>query len=360
MVKILGIGDIHLRPDDFETLGGYVDLLEDRLNKIIDIIKAEKIDYGILTGDTDDDGYGVNSMKMISHYNLLSRLSGAFTKGMFLCGGNHYKFKKNTNLENYIGQPSNNVKYKPTAPTIHPEKALAELVDHTMIENLFISFHHHNDKDKNYINRAFDALNRNNEFYHLGVYHDDVVFPKDVLEDLNMGNLWVSSSYLDGIYSNVDYALLGHIHTAYDIRQLDNHRRTKLMMPGSILPTSSLPAYFRNSELNLPLITVEKGSRPILSTIKVDRKLDKLEVKRALIKKTKMKPMKIDSVREFNRLKESHVETFVTKESIPKEILEVLALARGKRLDPYALAKLYNNMHRIIEEDNEEDDLCLI
>ena len=42
-------------------------------------------------------------------------------------------------------------------------------------------------KDKNYINRAFDALNRNNEFYHLGVYHDDVVFPKDVLEeDLNI------------------------------------------------------------------------------------------------------------------------------------------------------------------------------
>lgn len=249
IAKILFITDLHKRWKDSTSIKGQLEVQQKIQEDIIAFNKANGITHNVITGDWYDRGFhGLG--QAYGAMEMDRRLSESVNGNVYLCVGNHFYLERDENPEMYIIQPNAFIKPQSNIPV--PDKPIFKMVPTLKLGNVQIDFFHYNKLNKNYI-----AHRDEDTTYHIGVYHDDAVVPGWVREQEGFTGS-STQVYLNQIYSNIDLAIHGHIHTKIgtcDIA-LANGRKVPLIIPGSLGITQN-KENFKHSEVDLPVIIIE-------------------------------------------------------------------------------------------------------
>lgn len=263
--RILHLNDLHLRERPFSTIKNYVEILEEKLELLIKL-KSDLDLYGIIiNGDLADCGYQDKIMKS-SHMNYITEL-GRGLKVFALNIGNHFFIERDANIELFLIQPSSNYpmrkKHFAVSPILHtPNEVIVDKVQFSLF-----NFDRNN---KNYINERKENIE-----YHIGLYHDEVVVPRNVRIDMNIP-ISITSEYLKKIFFNIDEAICAHIHKPFPLQHimLDN-KHILLRIPGSFSITehSSTETHLYTE---MPLYSIN-GSNLSTELIKFPTLIQKLD-----------------------------------------------------------------------------------
>ena len=249
IARILFISDLHKRYKDSTSIKGQVEASQLVQEDLIAFNKANGITHNVIMGDWYDRGFhGLG--QAYGAIEMDRRLSASVNGNVYLCVGNHFYLERDENPEMYIIQP--NDMFKPQFNIPVPEEPLFKVVPSLQFGTVQISFFHFNKLSKNYI-----AQRNPDCTFHIGVYHDDAVVPGWVREmDGYSGT--VSTTYLNGIYENVDLALHGHIHTKIGMAniELNNGKKVPMCIPGALSITQNSEKY-KHTEVQLPLIEID-------------------------------------------------------------------------------------------------------
>lgn len=245
MAKLLFVPDLHKRDADFSTISGFTQAIDAVQSDLLALIRREEITHVISLGDWYDRGY--HSINRLQHdRNVDEEIKKAVNGNFYLCIGNHFFTERDNNPELYMIQPS--ARYAPVKP-VFASSPIAQTPDYFMVDGVQVSLFHFNKEDKAYL-RPKDPSAR----YHIGVYHDDTVAPNSIRKELHLPPIEVRG-YLEGIYENIDLAILGHIHnTLGTVRVHTDNREIPLVIPGALAITQN-KACFIHSSVKLPMVT---------------------------------------------------------------------------------------------------------
>lgn len=247
---ILFVPDLHKRDVDFSSIKGYIDAVdavqEDIIKYFDECTSDEK--YFIQLGDWYDKGYrSTGHVFKDAYYDR--KIADAVGGNAYMCLGNHFFLERDANPEMYLIQPSYLYSPKDKAPM---EKAVFRTVPKLVIGKIQISFFHFSKTNKSYIQEVDPDIE-----FHIGVYHDDSVLPSDI-RDMAGYHGTTSNDYLNHIYSNVDMAICGHIHTSVGLKNytLNNGRNIPIVVPGALAITEN-KEIVKHKSVGCPVITVD-------------------------------------------------------------------------------------------------------
>lgn len=243
--KILFVSDLHKRDIDFTTITGYTKAVDAVQQDILRFIKDAGVTHLISLGDWYDKGY--RSINRMNHdRNLDEELSRAVNGNFYICLGNHFFLERDNNPEMYLIQPS--ALYKPTKP-IYAKAPVIRAVPALRIGAVQISFFHFSKKNKNYATEIDPDVK-----FHVGVYHDEAVLPSSLREEGNVRGDTMQS-ILDSVYANVNFAVVGHIHTPIGFRKFNvAGHPLPMVVPGSLANTDTGVSYHETCQL--PVLTI--------------------------------------------------------------------------------------------------------
>ena len=201
--RILFLSDLHKRDCDFSTIAGYTKAVDAVQQDILDFIDKYKVTHVISLGDWYDKGY--RSINRSNHdRNWDEAISRAVQGNFYICLGNHFFLERDNNPEMYLIQP--NQEYIPSQP-IYATSPVIQVVNSLRIGGVQISFFHFSKNKKMYMaSRDPDTI------FHLGIYHDETVVPTAYRNKAGFPGV-TSTAHLDTIFSNIDMAIVGHVHT---------------------------------------------------------------------------------------------------------------------------------------------------
>jgi hypothetical protein len=247
---VLFVPDLHKRDVDFNSIKGYMSAVEmvqiDLLNYLYHIETEEK--YFIQLGDWYDKGYrSTGRVYTDAYYD--TEIAKAVNGNAYICLGNHFFLERDANPEMYLIQPSYLYQPRESVPMVEPT---FRTVPSLRIGNVQISFFHFSKTDKNYINRVEPGVQ-----FHIGVYHDDCVLPSDIRSMAGYFGT-TSNDYLNNIYSNVDMAICGHVHTSIGLRNysLNSGKTVPIIVPGALAITENKDIV-KHKSVNCPVLTIE-------------------------------------------------------------------------------------------------------
>lgn len=349
LARILYITDLHKPYKDPSTIKGQVQVHTKIQQEIIDFNKKYEVTHCLIGGDWYDRGFhglgpAYGAMEMDR------RLSESVNGNVFLCIGNHFYLERDENPEMYIIQPNQYIKPQIEIPM--PDKPLFQVVPRLKIGTVQIDFFHYNKINKNYFsNREEDCT------YHIGVYHDDCVLPAWIREmDGYSGNS--SQNFLAQVYSNIDLALHGHIHSKVGTVSLDlcTGKKVPLIVPGSLGITQNKEC-FKHTDVQLPLIEIDDDSTVHVKLARFYTHVDELSFSESKSKKKKnvlIDEGVIDS-KEF-KITESRAElqslpNFLTKKGYTKTHMNLISAALSDTLNVATAV-------RILVEGDTSNEQC--
>lgn len=246
--KILAVTDLHKRDVDFNSIQGFVKAVTQVQFDILDFIKQEGVDKVIVGGDWYDKGYR-HTGPTLSDNELDRRLSEAVNGEVYLTLGNHYYLERDANPESYVIQPCK--EHPLLNPIITPEKPIFKCVDELLVSGVQFSFFHFDKHNKKYVNQKREGVR-----FHVGVYHDDCVVPTNIRQSAGYFGE-TSSQYIQSIYSNVDLAIVNHIHVPIGVKKLSllDGRELSMIIPGSLCVTQNKEIE-KHKSVNLPLFII--------------------------------------------------------------------------------------------------------
>lgn len=248
-VNILTVPDLHKRDTDYNSIRACRLAQKAVQEDIIEYLESTPNSAFISFGDWYDKGYR-NVCRLFTDVWYDRRIAHAADRGAFICTGNHLLLERDANPEMYIIQPSYLYNTREETPMDEP---IFRTVPYIIAGKVQISFFHFNKTDKNYVQRRQPGVE-----LHIGIYHDDCVLPTDIRRlDGWFGE--TSSEYLDNIFSNVDVALFGHIHTAVGTRMytLLSGKQIPLIIPGAMSLTSNKES-MKHREVDCPVISINE------------------------------------------------------------------------------------------------------
>lgn len=268
LAKILFVTDLHKRYKDMESIRGIVPVQHEIQHDIISFCVENGVTHVIIAGDWYDKGFhGIGqAYSAMEEDRLLSRTVDG---RVYLCVGNHFYLERDENPEMYIIQPCEYIKPKDILQVA--EKPVFNVVPKLRIGNVQISFFHYSK-----LNKAYKMQVEPGVTYHIGVYHDEVCVPSWIREREGFGGL-TSVYEMDQLYSNVDMAVHGHIHTdiGYTSLTLSNGKTVPLYVPGS-LGISQNKESIKHKEVKLPLVTINDDSTVTTTLVPFSTHLEKL------------------------------------------------------------------------------------
>ena len=246
MARILFVGDLHKRDCDFSTVAGYTKAVDAVQHDILDFIRANSVTHLVSLGDWYDKGYrSINRMN--NDRNLDEELSKAVGGNFYICLGNHFFLERDNNPEMYLIQPS--AYHKPSQP-IYAASPIIRAVPYLRIGSVQISFFHFSKENKNYTTELDQEVK-----YHIGIYHDEAVVPTTERNSAGFRGTTVVS-YSDRILSNVDLAIVGHIHKPMGVIYAQSQgRRVPMVVPGSLAITSTASSEL-HTDVKLPVVDI--------------------------------------------------------------------------------------------------------
>ena len=247
--RILHINDIHMRERDFSTVKNYVSVLESKLELLIKL-KSDLDLYGIIiNGDLCDNGYH-DKLIHHSHINLIKEL-GRGLHVFALNIGNHFYIERDNNIELFLIQPHKVHKMRKHFYASEPIIATPETV---CIDSIQFSLFNYSPSDKNYVRPVLPGMT-----YHVGLYHDEVILPRDIRSDLHLP-VEVTTNYRCAIFKNIDEGICAHIHKPFGTQYLSlNNRIIPLHIPGSISITEN-SSIEQHEFVDLPLHVISGSS----------------------------------------------------------------------------------------------------
>lgn len=248
--SVLFVPDLHKRDVDFSSIKGYMSAVERVQQDLLEYLQSLQTDdnYFVQMGDWYDKGYRSTGRVYVDAY-YDTKIAEAVKGNAYICLGNHFFLERDANPEMYLIQPSYLYQPKDSVPMSNPT---FKTVPYLVIGNVQISFFHFNKLDKNYINMVQPGVE-----FHIGVYHDDCVLPSDIRSLAGFhGN--TSNDYLNNIYSNVDMAICGHIHTALGLKNytLNDGRTVPIIVPGALAITEN-KEIVKHKSVQCPVLTIE-------------------------------------------------------------------------------------------------------
>lgn len=248
--RVLIIPDTHWRDTDIKTVGGYCQATTLVAEELLKIIWDQRITHVFHTGDWCDKGYRTLH-ESFSHRNVLQEMNEATHNRVYMTLGNHFFLERDSNPEMYWIQPNDT--YKPVK-AIYAKEPLIQLVPELLVGCTQFSFFHFHKTNKMYFRPKLPSAK-----YHCGIYHDDEVAPAHVRLDEGIRKN-IQTSYIKNIYSNIDFGVLGHIHTPVgEVTMQVDGRTVVLDIPGS-LSIGSTKASDMHTSVKLPIFTVTDSS----------------------------------------------------------------------------------------------------
>lgn len=268
LARALFLTDLHKRYKDMSSIHGIVPVQHKIQHEIINFCVENNVTHIFIAGDWYDRGFhGIGQAYSAMEEDRL--LSNCVNGNVYLCIGNHFYLERDENPEMYIIQPCPYMVPKDILQTA--ERPLFNVVPKVRIGNVQISLFHY---DK--LNKAYKTQVEPGVTYHIGVYHDEVCVPSWVREREGFGG--VTSVYeMEQLYSNVDMAIHGHIHTdigVTDIRMTDG-RVVPLYIPGS-LGISQNKEEIKHKEVKLPMVDINDDSTVTTRLVPFSTHLDEL------------------------------------------------------------------------------------
>lgn len=271
--RILCVPDIHLRAVEFTGTKNYVQVQEDVIKRLIKGAQDGLYDVVILLGDLFDNPYKDLS-KAFYHVTLIEQLYRALDGRLFKVLSNHpINNKRNymvtfflTGMMKSARASHYNLNIQRTLDGLETNFGIQEpflvVPDRLFINGNLFNFFHFNKEDKSY----YDPLHGVQYKNHIGLYHDAILTQEAAyhVSELSTGNK-VSLPHIsvgrDSIMmSNVDYAVIGDIHTRIGEFTLENSitgKTTVMDIPGTLGRTANHKAQHHN-EVHLPLFTIEE------------------------------------------------------------------------------------------------------
>lgn len=272
--RILFVTDVHMRDLEFKNTIGYVGEQERIILRIIE--GAEKGTYNtiVLLGDLFDTSYK-DPAKTMYHIALFERLNKSVKGRLFKVIGNHSLNKH----KNYI--PTFFLTGAIKSGRIDKEQAQIQVSTSGLIQNFglqdpiihapdrlhvngsLINLFHYNKFDKGYEDNLSDLTYTPK--VHIGCYHDSIMPSKvrSMITEISNGGRFqlptVTPVENSGIFKNIDYAMIGDIHTKigeFIVEDTSSGKRTIADIPGSLGRTANHKAQQHN-EVFLPLLDID-------------------------------------------------------------------------------------------------------
>ncbi len=328
--RILFVSDMHKRYTDSASIRNQVVVQNKIQQEIITFVHNNNVTDVVILGDWYDRGFhGIGPA--YGSMELDRRLSAAVDGRVYLCVGNHFYLERDENPEMYVIQPNDYIKPSINIPL--PDKPIFQMVQQLNIGTVQIDFFHFSKINKEYV-----AYRNPSTTFHIGVYHDDVVVPGWVREQEGFTGA-SSQSYMNKIYSNIDLAIHGHIHTAIGMTsiQLDNGRKVPLIIPGG-LGISQNKEIFKHKEVKLPIVDIDDNSRVQLKLATFSTHLDELEFHAPRKRSKKAKRPLVNTTDNTVRINESSTELqslhlYLTSKGYEERQLNLINAALSETLD---------------------------
>lgn len=281
LARVLFITDLHKRYKDMASIKGNVQVQHKIQEDIAKFNVENHVTHNVIAGDWYDRGFhGIGqAYSAMEEDRMISR---SVNGNVYLCLGNHFYLERDDNPEMYIIQPCDYVKPKDILQCA--EEPIFKVVPSLRIGSVQISFFHFSK-----LNKAYRCPREEGVTYHIGVYHDDVCVPAWVREREGFGG--VSSVYeLNQLYSNIDLAVHGHIHSdiGYVALELSNGKTVPMYIPGS-LGISQNKDSIKHKEVGLPMIDIHEDGTVTVQVIKFSTHIDDLRFYNIESKKSKKK-----------------------------------------------------------------------
>lgn len=228
---ILFAPDLHKRDVDFTSIKGYTEAIELVQQDILEYLQSLDDGVFISLGDWYDKGYRSTGRVYADRY-YDTEIAKAVHGNAYICLGNHFFLERDSNPEMYMIQPSYLYQPKQRVPMQEPT---FKTVPYLQFGDVQISFFHFNKNDKSYIQERLPDTR-----FHIGLYHDECVLPSDIRSQAGFFGS-TSNDYLNNIYSNVDMAICGHIHTSIGVRNyvMNNGHTVPIVVPGALAITEN-------------------------------------------------------------------------------------------------------------------------
>ncbi len=279
LAKILFITDLHKRWHDSETIKGSLDASVKVQEDIIRFNRENGITHNVILGDWYDRGFH-GLCQSWGATEMDRRLSASVNGNVYLCIGNHFYLERDENPEMYIIQPNTYIKPQYNIPL--PDEPIFKVVPRLRIGSVLIDFFHFSKINKEYVANVSPDIT-----YHVGIYHDDATVPAWISE-LDGYISHSTQSYYNRIYSNIDLAIHGHIHSKVGLTKLtiDTGRDVPLYIPGALCVTQNKET-MKHTDVDLPVMTIEDDSTVKMETAKFSIYLGDLKFVEAKKKKKK-------------------------------------------------------------------------
>ncbi len=251
-IRILVAGDLHKRAKDITTIEGYVNCTKAVQQKLMDEIIDKDVDIFISLGDWYDKGYATDVAASLADYDLDIKMSNLL-KGNFLgLIGNHIRLGLDSNPELHIIQPHEVYKTRCATPR---QEQIMKTPKSIVVNNVQISLVHYNPNERDA--RTYKVERDPNVRYHIALYHTHLVVPCAQLQGTGYEYITSRSDAICDALSNVDLAIVGHIHKPLGSFTIDtsSERQTKMIVPGSLTNTDAGMGS-RHTEVRLPLIDI--------------------------------------------------------------------------------------------------------
>lgn len=267
---ILFAPDLHKRDVDFSSIKGYmraVELVQQDILRYLQSLDTDE-NYFISLGDWYDKGYRSTGRVYIDAF-YDKAIADAVDGNAYICIGNHFFLERDANPEMYLIQPSYLYQPKDSVPMSEP---VFKTVPYLKIGPVQISFFHFNKQDKYYVRPVEEGAT-----FHIGVYHDDCVLPSDI-RNLAGYHGSTSNDYLNSVYSNVDMAICGHIHTALGVKNytLNSGRTVPIVVPGALAITEN-KEIVKHKSVECPVLTIHDDGSFDMNYVEFSTHMDLLK-----------------------------------------------------------------------------------
>ena len=245
------ITDIHILPTEpVNRNGKMIERGLQILDEISALIETNRCTGVIFTGDITDRGFNKGELnyetKIISR---IARISRAVKGNCFSVLGNHeVTYAKNNLFYTFSSIDSDIIRQEIAGKTvpelIHPFIRTPNCLN---FGDLKIHLLHYQKNAKKYkVMTQTTPIN-------IAIYHDDLI-TFESKEELYHHKIGMGINILDtDIFENVDWAILGHIHTPLNTFELDNLRHTVVDNPGSMLSRTITE---KHTEVKIPFICI--------------------------------------------------------------------------------------------------------
>lgn len=335
--RILFVTDLHKACREMSSIKGRIEATTTIQNDIIKFNRENNITHLVVAGDWYHRGYQ-NTARTFSDFYEDRMVSQSVNGNVYLCIGNHLYLERDDNPEMYIIQPCDKV--RPSGKFTMPEEPLFRVVDDIVVNGVQISFFHFNKVDKTYTNERKDGVK-----YHIGVYHDDYALPSWVREKEG----YVTPSFngeLNRIYSNVDLAVHGHIHTRFDPFkfELNNGRQVSIIVPGSLGITQN-KEQMKHQFVQLPVLDIDEDGTVSISFAQFSTHMEMLRFYKAEKKMVAMdvKAKSASDVDEMSIMNSSRLKSlplYMKSKGLPDNYLTLMEKSISTSIDVTDVIKI--------------------